>query len=106
MRTNGKRVGVWVTGLGLFIALGTPHCRARTCGGANLHPAYAERAISLRIDGDALPSGIRSDRADGIECRRISHLQWRRHGDRHRDIHPRRRNGAVKLGHSYHLYGQ
>ena len=36
MRTNVKRVGVWVTGLGLFIALGLPivgrgHAAEPTC---------------------------------------------------------------------------
>ena len=94
MRTNVERVSLWMTGMGLFIMLGLPsveqgYAAEPTC---TLHTLKGRYLFALTGTLFLQHSG---DRADRIECCRISYLQWSMHGDRHRDIHPRRRNGVV-----------
>ena len=70
---------------------GTPHRGIGICR-AKVHFEDAEGAVSLRSTVDAAPASIRDNRADSVDCRRNSHLQRRRHGNRHRDLPPRGRH--------------
>jgi len=99
------RLADWACVAAAEIAITPVICRGKRAR-ANVHPGHAERAVSVCSARNASPPSIRGNRADAIGCRWISYLQWRRHGERHRDIPPRRRNRAGEWSPPPQLYGQ